>query len=107
MKQTVSRYDFHRAFETIRPDNFTYAGREALFDWFEELEEDTREEIELDVIAVCCEFSEYQLGELGAYYGEYLNGADEPETAEEWAELLQDHTSVIYVDNETLILQEF
>ena len=40
-------------------NNFTYEGKRALFDYLENLEEDTGTEIELDTIALCCEYSEY------------------------------------------------
>ena len=59
MITTVSRYDFEDAFRKIRPDNFTYEGLKALFNHFEELEQDSGEQIELDVIAICCDYSEY------------------------------------------------
>ena len=58
MKQTVSLSDFRDAFQSIRPDNFSYEGLEALFDWLEELDADC--ETELDVIALCCEYSEHE-----------------------------------------------
>ena len=59
MKTTVSRYDFERAFvDADRKENFSYEALGLLFDYFEELESDLGEEIELDVIAICCEYSE-------------------------------------------------
>ena len=58
MKQTVNFYEFRRAFQDIRPDNFSAAGLSALFDYLEQYEEGTGEDLELDVIALCCDFSE-------------------------------------------------
>jgi hypothetical protein len=59
MKTTVSMYDFERAFvDAGRKDQFTYEGLRLLFEYFEEYEESTGEEVELDVIAICCEYSE-------------------------------------------------
>jgi hypothetical protein len=58
MKQTVTRETFHAAFRNLRPDNFTYLGLNELFNYLQELENDTGSEIELDVIAICCDFSE-------------------------------------------------
>ena len=55
MKHTVNRYEFHRAFEVLRPKAFSYAALNALFDHLEELDY----EIELDVIAICCDYGEY------------------------------------------------
>ena len=58
MKTTVSIYDFRREFEQCRPNNFSYEGLAVLFDYLEQLEQDTGEEIELDVITLCCEYTE-------------------------------------------------
>ena len=69
MKKTVNFYDFRKEFEEMdKGDNFSYAGLEALFNYFEEYEAATSEEIELDVIAICCEFTEY--ASVDEYYGE-------------------------------------
>ena len=58
MKMTVSNYDFRREFLDIHPNNFSLMGLDCLFDYFEELEGDLGEEIELDVIAICCDYAE-------------------------------------------------
>lgn len=41
-----------------RNENFTYDALRALFDYLEEFEQSTGEKLELDVIALCCEYSE-------------------------------------------------
>ena len=97
MKNTVNSYDFVKAFEELRPDNFTRAGLNALFDYLEEYEADTGDEMELDVIALCCDFQEYESAlEAAAEYG-FEPDEKEDEDAQEAAALewLQDHTSVI------------
>lgn len=98
MKQTVNFYDFSEAFKAIRPDNFTYDGLYCLFDWIEELEEGTGKEIELDVIALCCDFTEYEnMAELKDNYSDI-------ETMEE----LEERTIVIPVgDTGRFIIQAF
>lgn len=68
MKTTVNLFDFQRAFEELRPDNFTNEALEVLFDYFEEIEESTGEELEFDVIGICCEFSEDTTENLIAAY---------------------------------------
>jgi hypothetical protein len=60
MKQSITNYDFHRAFEQLRPDNFSYEGLNALFEWLEDYEDQTGEQLELNVIALCCDFTEYE-----------------------------------------------
>ena len=60
MKTTVNQTDFIDAFKKLRPDNFSYEGLVALYNYIENLEQDTGEEFELDVIAFCCSYSEYK-----------------------------------------------
>ncbi len=60
MKTTVDVYSFREAFRTCRPDNFTYEGLTALFDHLEEYEDSVENEIELDVLTICCDFTEYK-----------------------------------------------
>lgn len=89
MKTTVTEYTFRRAFEEIRPDNFSYAGLGALFDYIEDIERDLGEELELDVIAICCDFSEYaSLAEFQADYGAEYESIDD----------IRDNTTVIDID---------
>ena len=54
MKQTINEYQFKEAFQSSRPNNFSYEGLTALYDYLEQYEEDTGQEIELDVIGLCC-----------------------------------------------------
>lgn len=58
MKTTINFSEFRDHFYGIRPDNFSYDGLKILFDYFEEYEESTGDEIELDVIGLCCDFAE-------------------------------------------------
>ena len=60
MKTTINQTDFIDAFKKLRPDNFSYEGLDALYNYIENLEQDTGEEFELDVIAFCCSYSEYK-----------------------------------------------
>ena len=95
MKKTINQYDFSDAFEKMgRDNNFSYEGKKALFNYLEELEEGTGEEMELDVIAICCEYTEYEnLEELQKDY--------DVENIEE----LEQNTTVIMIDDESFIIQ--
>ena len=55
----MNEFDFKNEFKKIRPDNFSYDGLTALYDYLIQYEEDCGTELELDPIAYCCEFSEY------------------------------------------------
>jgi hypothetical protein len=69
MKTTVYFSEFRDLFQQIRPDNFSYQGQKILFDYFEEYEESTGEEVDLDVIAICCDFSEDSFENIADQYG--------------------------------------
>ena len=56
----VGLYDFREAFRKMRPDNFTYTGLTTLYDYLVELADDCGQSIELDVIGLCCDYSEYE-----------------------------------------------
>ena len=98
MYQSINKYDFARAFEQLRPNNFSRAGLFALYDYLEQYEEDTDEQIELDVIAICCEYSEYEsLEEFQEDYG------DDYESIED----IESETTVISVDDDGFIILQF
>jgi hypothetical protein len=94
MKTTVSRYDFERAFvDADRKENFSYEGLGLLFDYFEEIEEGTGQEIELDVIAICCEYAEDTWQDLADNHGiEYENDVDGCDAVRDY---MHENTSVV------------
>jgi hypothetical protein len=100
MINTINKYEFRDAFHKMgRGDQFSYEGLIALFDYLEMLEDDIGEPIELDVIAICCEYTEYEnLKEFQDDYG------DEYETLES----IYNRTALIQVeDTERFIIQQF
>ena len=60
MKQTINFYQFAEQFQAVRPNNFSREGLIALWEYLEEWEKNEAEDIEFDVIALCCEFIEYE-----------------------------------------------
>lgn len=87
---------------TDRKYTFSYNGKRALFDYLESYEQDTDEEIEMDIIALCCEYSEYEsVLECAQDYQKDIT--DEKEARE----YLDDHTMVIDVDGGGVIIQNF
>ena len=56
----VNISNFFDAFNrTGRGDTFSVGGLKALFEHLEQLSKDIGEQIELDVIAICCDYTEY------------------------------------------------
>jgi len=120
MFQTINFYSFCDAFSKEREKTYTYKGKKALFEYLERLEEDTGEPMELDIIALCCDFTEYESAMEGAKaygYDEVVDlephgSVDLLEVAEleekQALEWLQDRTSVITIDGMTnIIIQNF
>ena len=99
MKQSVNMYDFEREFKRFERNNFSYDGLKALFGYLEEYEEGTGEEIELDVIALCCDYTEYD--SLNEYNRDY-------DTKYSEIDAIQDDTTLIKIDGgDGFIIQQY
>ena len=99
MKITVTESMFREEFKRVRPVNFTNAALEVLFAHYEEIEQGSGEEIELDVIAICCDWTEYDSAlEAAESYGFKASAGDDEraDTNERAAlEFLADETTVL------------
>ena len=94
MKTIVTQYSFIESFHACgRENQFSYPGLCALFDYLERFEEDTDTELELDPIALCCEWQEFDTALAAAQAFGYCDGVDsKEETPLEW---LQNRTQAI------------
>lgn len=114
MYQTLNTIE---AVDILRFDKYagwSAAGARALVEYLEELEEETGQRIELDPVAIRCEYSEYSSAVEAAIdlsdweYRPDEDGSDyDEDDAEEHArQYLQDRTTVIVFDG-GVIVQEF
>ena len=107
MKTTVSSYDFVNAFDRCgRSTQFSRAGRFALFEYLEDMENETGTEIEMDVIALCCDFSEYSSAvDAAKEYSDWEADAEATDEENEASalEYLRDNTQVIEYDGGIII----
>jgi hypothetical protein len=97
MIQTINVHDFRNAFhEMNRHNNFSHEGLGIIFDYIEEYESDTGEPQELDVVGICCEWSESTPAEILDMYDTDINteGMDDDEIAAAVYEWLNDETIV-------------
>jgi len=99
MKTTVTLNDFRDAFANHNRDNFSYEGLEAIYNWIEDIDKDSGTETELDVIGLCCEFTEYE--NLAEFQQDY--NKEDYETIDD----IRDSTTVIMIDDERFIIQDF
>lgn len=98
MKTSVNFSQFCDAFRAAdRNENFSYDGKRALYEFLEEMADQTGEEIELDVIAFCCEYCESTVEELAADYRIDVTDTegDEDEVEAIVEEFLNDNTIIV------------
>ena len=110
MYQKIDFADFVRAFEAHgRQDQFSYDAQRLLFEYLSECESDLGKPIELDVIALCCEYEEANAAEIIASYEiDISDASDEDETREAVVEYLEYHTTVIgETEVQTILFVQF
>jgi len=103
MKTTLNK---EQAVNMLLADNYagwTKKQAEALVDYFEEYEYSTGEEIELDVIAIRCEYAAYNTQELIEEYG-HLVTFDGDETPLEKVHLIDDTLDLLIVADHDLFI---
>lgn len=122
MKITVDVYDMKERFVAMDRDYYTFEGLESLLDYYDTIDEN----MELDVIAICCDCTEYGEGavcsvyDLISEYGykypveEYKedndieeNEFDETEYMAALVEVLEDERTVLHVANGNYIVFAF
>ena len=105
MRQTVNKSQFRDAFSDMgRGDQFSYDALGLLYDYLEEVDED----FELDVIAICCDFSEDSIEDIASNYSIDLSELeDEDEKKEAVMEYLNNNTSVVGETKDGIVYQQF
>ena len=123
MKNTINFSQFSDRFarsDTYK-DNFSYEWLKALYNFLIEYEEQTNQETEFDIVALCCDFIEYDSikDAFLAYKSEEdfnelceQNKTDDPEIVEQVRndsalEYLQENTTVIEIPSGGVIIQNF
>jgi len=98
--QTISLSDFIDAFRQLdRDSHFSCNGLETLYNGLIEYAQCTGVPFELDVIALCCDFVEYE--NLNAFREEYGNEYNTYQS-------IEDKTMLIKIENsEAFIIQSF
>ena len=96
---TIDQCLFRQTFHNYgRGDQFSYEGLNALFDYLEQLSEDMGANIELDVIGLCCEFTEYaDLEEIKSCY-HFRKTVERLDDLDEYTQVIQFETGIIIQD---------
>ena len=107
MKTTVSVHDFREAFNSVRPNTFSREALGHLFEYLELFEEDTGEEMELDVVAICCDFAEDTWQQIAEQYDLEPKGENDEEKLERVCDYLADQGAYIATVGDCVVYRQF
>jgi hypothetical protein len=107
--QTVNQTDFICAFhEAGRGTQFTPDALRMIFDYLEEYSDSTGEPVELDVVGICCDWSELTWQDCAMSYGIDLDHCiDDDERIGDVLEYMIKHTTATELSNGNILFINF
>ena len=94
--KTLNAIDFACEFDSMSRTDFTWDARHALFRYLNDLSYDLESPIELDVIDLCCTWTEYDNAVKAAEaYGYESEMIDETDKEQDCLDYLSERTTVI------------
>ena len=106
----VTKHSFIDAFkQSSRKDQFSYDALEAIYEYLEDYSQDSGENVELDIVAICCEWSEMTWQDVAMSYGVDLSQCtDDDERIGEVESFLCDNTQFQALpDGESFVFVQF
>ena len=110
MKQTINCHQFINQFDALRPNNFSRDALIMMFEYFEEYERDSGEEIEFDPIAICCEYLELSTHEFVHQYrlDKEIDGMTDDEIEKFISDYIEESARFIgRTDSGSFVFQQF
>lgn len=106
---------YHMACRMNRGEQFGYKGWNAIGDYLENLSDDLGEDVEIDIVAICCDYSMSESvedfwdehGEYSSINSEEWEEMDDDEKLEAIEEYLQYNTSIVCCEDDCIIWQAF
>lgn len=90
-----------------RSENFSYEALQALYEYYDSLSDETGEPFKMDVIGICCDWTEASAAEVVAEYDTGIDISDDSAAMHDAAlEYLEGETTVIDL-GETLLYVAF
>lgn len=107
--QTLTKYDFVEAFkQSSRKDQFSYEALEAIFEYLEDYSNDTGENVELDIVAICCDWVEMTWQEVAQSYNVDLSDVVDEDKADAIWDFLTDESAGCYrVGDDSFVFVQF
>jgi hypothetical protein len=106
----VTKHSFIDAFkQSSRKDQFSYDALEAIYEYLEDYSQDSGEDVELDIVAICCDWSEMTWQDVAMSYGVDLSQCiDDDERIGEVESFLCDNTQFQALpDGESFVFVQF
>lgn len=110
--QTLSKSSFIDAFtHSSRKDQFSYEALEVIFDQLEEYSDSTGEPVELDIVAICCEWAESHWSDVAREYAidlnDFADDEDDDNRIKAVAEYLWDNTTAYELSDGAFVYVQF
>jgi hypothetical protein len=107
--QPLTKSDFVQAFkQSSRKDQFSYEALEAIFEYLEDYSNHTGENVELDIVAICCDWAEMSLNEIAASYDVDLSQCtDNDERIGEVEDYLSKNTQYLEIGEGSFVFVQF
>ena len=110
--QTLTKSSFIDAFKhSSRKDQFSYEALEAIFEYMEEYSANTGESIELDIVAICCEWSESHWSDIARDYSidlnDFADDEDDDERIQAVYETISEQTTMLDLGNGNFVFVQF
>ena len=94
--------------ESSRKDQFSYEALEAIFEYLEEYSDSTGENVELDIVGICCDWVEMTWQEVADAYDVDLSDVEEEDKADAVWDFLTDSTVGVYrVGDDSFVFVNF
>ena len=108
MKKTIDQQAFIQSFTDYnRESQFSVKARKELFQYMEECEAGSGTEYELDVIALCCEFTEYDSIKECIEAFKHLDDFEFCESDDDYRDVFSHYTQVIVWEDDCVLIQQF
>lgn len=107
--QALGQGDFVQMFkESSRKDQFSVEALEAIFNYLDNYSEETGENVEFDIVGICCEWAEMTWQEIAQYYGVDLSQCtDDDERIGEVEDFLCKNTQYCELSNDVFVFVQF
>lgn len=107
--QTLTKSAFIDAFkQSSRKDQFSCEALEAIFDYLEEYSDSTGENVEFDIVGICCDWAEMKWNEIVSSYDVDLSQCtDEDERIGEVEDFLCKNTQYCELSNGNFVFIQF